>query len=483
MNNKSQTFNLTLFGGFQLLDSKKHPIALSARKSKALLAWLAVNPDHEHTREKLAGLFWPDSNEKQARHSLRQALADLRKIMPDPQGPLCTTKDWISLNSKMIIIDALVFDQAVSNGDEKSLDYANEIYKGEFLEGCNPHTDMFDEWLAGYRSDYSERAAAMMNQRMLQLIEQSEFDRIIPLAMQLISIDPLQEAAYRALMRAHYELGNYAIALRWYRRCQRVLKIELEVQPDPQTIALYEELLSAKDQREGAIEKHDHDLGSLVNELSYKPQEKLKSLQRSNAKASFNSSQRMIYQAEAAIEGILDQIGGQSFLIRGEQGSGKSQLAREIAELAESQGFFICYGQITVDCTAAKKKSALGFTYKLSCCLDNKINSSDSSVSKAVNKPGCTDKEVQEFDDIATLVKTASEILPILLLVEDLHHADTQTLGLMAKLISAVGNSAALLIMTSCFEGEPLDPVWRGAMRGAPLTTIDLESTSCHLQD
>ncbi len=472
MKNKTQTFKLTLFGGFQLEDSNNHRIALSARKSKALLAWLAVNPDYEHTREKLAGLFWPDSNEKQARHSLRQALADLRKIMPNTEGPLCTTKDWICLNSQMITIDALVFDQALIDGDEKSLDIANEVYKGEFLEGCNPHTDMFDEWLSGYRCDYSERAAAMMNQRMLQLIEECEFDRIIPLAMQLISIGPLQESAYRSLMRAHYEMGDYAIALRWYRRCQRVLKIELGVQPDPQTITLYEQVLSVKDQLEGENAEHSLLLDSPDNELSYKQKDNLKALQRSNAKVFFNSSQRMIYQAEAAIEGILDQMGGQSFLIRGEMDSGKSQLARDIVDLAESQGFFICYGQVTVGCSAAKSKSVLGFTYKLSCCLDNKIN------------PDCVDsKDIQPFDDIAALVKTASEIIPILLLVEDLHNADTQTLGLIAKLISAVGNSAALLIMTSCFEGEPLDPVWRGAMRGAPLTTIDLESSYCQLDD
>ena len=63
---------------------------------------------------------------------------------------------------------------------------------------------------------------------------------------------------------------------------------------------------------------------------------------------------------------------------------------------------------------------------------------------------------------------------PVLLVVENIHLASLETLKLLAGLIAAAGNGAILLVMTSCFEGEPLDPVWRGAMRGAPLTTVDL---------
>jgi hypothetical protein len=60
------------------------------------------------------------------------------------------------------------------------------------------------------------------------------------------------------------------------------------------------------------------------------------------------------------------------------------------------------------------------------------------------------------------------------LLVEHIHRADRAMLESLANLISAAGSSSTLLVMTSCLEGEPLDPIWRGAMRGAPLTTVDL---------
>jgi DNA-binding SARP family transcriptional activator len=70
---KKAKFKLSLFGGFQLTDVDGQLIDPGPRKVKALFAWLAVNPGIEHPREKVAAMFWPDSEEDVARHSLRQA--------------------------------------------------------------------------------------------------------------------------------------------------------------------------------------------------------------------------------------------------------------------------------------------------------------------------------------------------------------------------------------------------------------------------
>ena len=83
---------LTLFGGFRIMDNDGETLVLGARKSKALLAWLAMNLDHEHPREKLAALLWPDSEGAAARHSLRQALTGLRKIIPSDMGVINSSK-------------------------------------------------------------------------------------------------------------------------------------------------------------------------------------------------------------------------------------------------------------------------------------------------------------------------------------------------------------------------------------------------------
>ena len=52
-------------------------------KVRGLLAYLIVDNDRPHRREKLAGLLWPDYPERSARTSLRSALANLRQVIRD----------------------------------------------------------------------------------------------------------------------------------------------------------------------------------------------------------------------------------------------------------------------------------------------------------------------------------------------------------------------------------------------------------------
>jgi len=415
---------LLLFGGFRLININGETLTPSARKAKALLAWLAVNPDQQYPREKLAAVLWPDSDETQGRHSLRQALADLRKVIPDDNGPLHTTKDWIMLDSGQIDVDVHIFNACLAAGDEAALDQAIDAYKGEFLEGCNPHSDSFDEWLATYRADFSVRASAAIEQRLQQLLEQQDYERACYFAVRLLGIEPLQEQAYRALMQAHAGLGNLATALRWYRRCRSLLQRELGVEPDPATQALYKALMAGQEDTDPAVAEEEAAAYCLPcnsgNPASRKP---------------LGSRERVLYLLESALEGILDQIGGQGFLIRGESSSEKSVIIKAATQLAASHGFSCCQRQIP----------------QMSADTDGQV--------------------------IQALIGGSTDCLsrqPVLLVVEDIHLASMDTLKLLAELIAVAGSGDILLLMTSCFGGEPLDPVWRGAMRGAPLTTIDL---------
>jgi hypothetical protein len=70
---------LKLLGGFELATAACVSIPVGARKPAMLLAYLALRPDQPQDRQKLAGLFWGDTSDGQARHSLRQALAVRRQ--------------------------------------------------------------------------------------------------------------------------------------------------------------------------------------------------------------------------------------------------------------------------------------------------------------------------------------------------------------------------------------------------------------------
>ena len=75
-----------LLGSFQVtLDGQ--PIGgFESDKARALLAYLVVENDRPHRREKLAGLLWPELPERAARANLRRVLANLRQITGDHEA-------------------------------------------------------------------------------------------------------------------------------------------------------------------------------------------------------------------------------------------------------------------------------------------------------------------------------------------------------------------------------------------------------------
>ena len=58
----------------------------------------------------------------------------------------------------------------------------------------------------------------------------------------LIARDPLNEAAYRKLMRCHERLGERREAVRLYERLTAVLRDELDSEPEPETQRLFERI-------------------------------------------------------------------------------------------------------------------------------------------------------------------------------------------------------------------------------------------------
>ena len=71
---------ITLLGRFAVsLDGA--PVELATRKAAAVLAVLAHAGGRPVARERLAAMLWPRADEAQARGSLRQAVAQIRRAL------------------------------------------------------------------------------------------------------------------------------------------------------------------------------------------------------------------------------------------------------------------------------------------------------------------------------------------------------------------------------------------------------------------
>src|SRR5512143_3797001 len=93
---------LGVLGSLQVTLTDGSTAKFPSDKTRALLAYLAVEADRPHRRDALIGLLWPDDPEETARHNLRQALFSLRQTIgaPAAQPPyLHITRDEIQFNA------------------------------------------------------------------------------------------------------------------------------------------------------------------------------------------------------------------------------------------------------------------------------------------------------------------------------------------------------------------------------------------------
>src|SRR5215470_18662749 len=112
---------LRLFGAFtiEVNAGRTLAIAVRSRKARALIAYLAMKPDWRASREELATLFWGDTPDAQARHSLRQCLMSLRQDLHLAPDLLDLGRDTVELRAPALAVDARELACAGGSGDLK----------------------------------------------------------------------------------------------------------------------------------------------------------------------------------------------------------------------------------------------------------------------------------------------------------------------------------------------------------------------------
>lgn len=227
--------SLKLLGQFDFRDAAGRSLTLPTRKTRALLAYLAINANRPHPRERLMALLWGDRDDKQARQSLNHALAAIRKLAESAGTDLLESDgETVSLDSDALTSDAVRLRALVDSRPEE----AAALYEGPFLDGFSLPDPGFDEWLVATRSEFYALACDALEAAS----KTQEPKAAINGLKRLLTLDPLREDVHRQLMERLYRSGDRMGALRQYQLCVDVLKHELNVEPEVATRALYEEV-------------------------------------------------------------------------------------------------------------------------------------------------------------------------------------------------------------------------------------------------
>lgn len=216
-------------------------------KALALLVYLAVTA-RPHSREHLANLLWGEENETKAQASLRQALSTLKPIA---DGFLILEKATVTFDRAggfWLDADELVRETRNENvGYDSRFSFLASLYRGDFLSTLTiKNAPDFEVWVLEQREKYRARAAELL-QRVAQVNLDAGNERAALDALnRLVALDTWNENAQQQKMRVLAHLGKRQDALAQYQQLKKILRDELEIEPLPETTALFEKIRDAR---------------------------------------------------------------------------------------------------------------------------------------------------------------------------------------------------------------------------------------------
>ncbi len=218
-------------------------VTFDTRKAIALLALLAVT-GREHSREQLADLLWPDADSAKGRASLRRTLS----VTAAAVGPCLTiSRTAVNLEMDQVRIDVREFERLIAQPDAASLEQAVQLYRDDFLagfvlRGCPD----FEDWQASVADELRQSLARGLQRLVAACIAAGELERAAQHARSWLQLDPLHEPAHQAIIRLHGWAGQRSAAMRQYRSLVRILDRDLAVRPLPETTKLYDDVRAGR---------------------------------------------------------------------------------------------------------------------------------------------------------------------------------------------------------------------------------------------
>ena len=226
---------LRLIGQMEAWTVHSENVLPSGRKTRALLACIAMAAPRPVLRGRIAEQLWSRRPEEQARASLRQEIHRLlESLSPAGTEVLIITRDHLTLRPGAVWIDVEEVMRATT-AQPASL----ALLDGDLLEDLHGVDPNFDAWLTTERERLRDRAR---NIAETILKENLEPDAAIAAAQRLLTIDRSHEGAWRSLMKAHAARGERGLAVQAYDRCRTVLADMLDAAPSIETQKLLNEI-------------------------------------------------------------------------------------------------------------------------------------------------------------------------------------------------------------------------------------------------
>jgi DNA-binding SARP family transcriptional activator len=316
-----------LLGGFLLEHDGRNMPPIPSAAGRSLFAYLVTNRDRRHTRDLIAGTFWPDLPEQGARRRLSQAWWQIQTSLQDVkigQPFIEATLFDVAFVATDYWLDIAEFDRHITTAarqavardpaESASLEQAVDLYRGEFLAG------FYDDWTHFERERLRSQYLVSLERLIALHKSRADYETAQYFARRLSLHDPLRESAHREVMRLSFLLGHSNEALRQYERLAEILVEELGRRPSSETEDLRIHIAQMR-------EKGESPFAPTINAPLLNAAQRIPLVGRTEERSS------ILRRMEETLHGR-----GCVILIEGESGIGKSRLVEELIDDAQWRG-------------------------------------------------------------------------------------------------------------------------------------------------
>lgn len=254
------SLRLRCLGSFEAYLGDEAILQRRGGKGRAILQYLATRPRQPVPRDTLLEALWPETDPAVANNRLKVAMHHLRQVCValeeragcdecviyrdgcyrfNPDLPLWTdvdafTRAWRegSRSERAGQVEAAMAAYA----------QAEALYRGDYFE-----EEPFAEWALLRREELKETYLTILGKLSRHRARAGDLDGAIAGWMAILARDPWREDVYRDLMIGFARRGQRALALHWFQVCARVLQAQLQLEPEPETVALHERIRRGDD--------------------------------------------------------------------------------------------------------------------------------------------------------------------------------------------------------------------------------------------
>jgi DNA-binding SARP family transcriptional activator len=221
-----------ILGPIEVVDDDGRPIALPARKIRALLALLLLDANRSVSTDRLVDELYEERPPATATKTVQVYVSQLRKALGADR--IDTRGNGYALRVEPGEVDVERFRQLVADGRPRE---ALALWRGPAL------ADVEERFATTAASSLEEQRLAALEQRIDEDLDRGKHAALVGELEQLVAAHPLREGLRAQLMLALYRSGRQAEALAAYRDTRRTLADELGLEPSEELRELEQAIL------------------------------------------------------------------------------------------------------------------------------------------------------------------------------------------------------------------------------------------------